>query len=110
VELVRAIALGDEEAFASLYRRYNSTLLGFLIRILNTPPEAEDVLQEVFVHVWQHAAESAVGVKSKPESVVDGRQTLATILLWVIIISRREKTPQLPARRQTRRVDVRLEQ
>lgn len=52
---------------------------------------------------------SAVGVKSKPESVVDGRQTLATILLWVIIISRQEKTPQLPARRQTRRVDVRLE-
>ena len=56
-ELVRAIARGDEQAFASLYRRYSSTLSGFLIRILDSLPEAEDVLQEVFVHVWQRAAD-----------------------------------------------------
>ncbi|MBA2732479.1 MAG: sigma-70 family RNA polymerase sigma factor [Acidobacteria bacterium] len=56
LELVHAIARGDQEAFASLFDRYNSTLLGFLIRILNSKAEAEDVLQEVFVQVWQHAA------------------------------------------------------
>ncbi len=56
LELVHAIARGDQEAFASLFDRYNSTLLGFLIRILNSKAEAEDVLQEVFVQVWQQAA------------------------------------------------------
>jgi len=54
-ELIRAIAGGDEQAFASLYHRYSSILFGFLLRILNSNAEAEDVLQEVFVHVWQHA-------------------------------------------------------
>jgi RNA polymerase sigma-70 factor (ECF subfamily) len=54
-ELVHAIAQGDEQAFASLYDRYNSTLLGFLLRILNSKAEAEDVLQEVFIQVWQQA-------------------------------------------------------
>lgn len=54
-ELVRAITRGDEQAFASLFDRYNSTLLGLLLRILNSKAEAEDVLQEVFVKVWQQA-------------------------------------------------------
>lgn len=54
-ELVQAMARGDEQAFASLFDRYNSTLLGFLIRILNNKAEAEDVLQEVFVQVWRDA-------------------------------------------------------
>jgi len=54
-ELVHAIARGDEEAFACLFDSYNPTLLGFLIRILNNKAEAEDVLQEVFVQVWQQA-------------------------------------------------------
>lgn len=56
-ELVSAIARGDEQAFASLYRRYSSTLFGFLLRILNNTLDAEDVLQEVFAHVWQRAAD-----------------------------------------------------
>lgn len=74
MELVRAIAQGDEQAFASLYRRYNSTLFGFLIRILNNPPEAEDVLQEVFVYVWQHAA--------------DFDETRGRVFTWLATIAR----------------------
>ena len=54
-ELVRAIVRGDEQAFALLFDRYNSTLLGLVLRILSSKAEAEDVLQEVFVQVWQHA-------------------------------------------------------
>lgn len=55
-ELVRAVARGDERAFASLYDRYHPTLLGFLIRILRESVEAEDVLQEVFLQVWEQAS------------------------------------------------------
>lgn len=54
-ELVRAVASGDEQAFAFLYDRYSSILFGLLLRILNRRAEAEDVLQEVFVQVWQKA-------------------------------------------------------
>jgi RNA polymerase sigma-70 factor (ECF subfamily) len=83
VELVRAIALGDEGAFASLYRRYNSTLLGFLIRILDSLPEAEDVLQEVFVHVWQRAA--------------DFDETRGRVFTWLATIARSRAVDRLRA-------------
>jgi len=53
--LVRAVAGGDERAFASLYDRYSPILFGLLVRILHSRAEAEDVLQEVFLQVWQQA-------------------------------------------------------
>jgi RNA polymerase sigma-70 factor (ECF subfamily) len=55
-ELLHAIARGDESALANLYDRYNSILLGLLLRILHSRAEAEDVLQEVFIQIWQRAA------------------------------------------------------
>ena len=54
--LLRAVARGDERAFADLYDLYGSILFGLLLRILNSRAEAEDVLQEVFLQVWQRAA------------------------------------------------------
>jgi RNA polymerase sigma-70 factor (ECF subfamily) len=53
--LIRAVAGGDERAFASVYDRYSPILLGLLLRILRSRSEAEDVLQEVFLQVWQQA-------------------------------------------------------
>jgi RNA polymerase sigma-70 factor (ECF subfamily) len=55
-ELLHAVARGDESALAALYDRYNSILLGLLLRILHSRTEAEDVLQEVFIQIWQRAA------------------------------------------------------
>jgi RNA polymerase sigma-70 factor (ECF subfamily) len=54
-ELLRALARGDESAFARIYDRYSPILLGLLLRILRSRAEAEDVLQEVFLQVWQRA-------------------------------------------------------
>jgi RNA polymerase sigma-70 factor (ECF subfamily) len=54
-ELLRAVARGDETAFAKVYDRYGPILLGLMLRILRSRPEAEDVLQEVFLQVWQQA-------------------------------------------------------
>jgi RNA polymerase sigma-70 factor (ECF subfamily) len=54
-ELLRAVARGDEPAFARVYDRYGPILFGLLLRILRSRPEAEDVLQEVFLQVWQQA-------------------------------------------------------
>ncbi|HEY0004781.1 MAG TPA: sigma-70 family RNA polymerase sigma factor [Pyrinomonadaceae bacterium] len=55
VELLHAVQSGDEEALARLYDRYRLILFGLILRILNSRTEAEDVLQEVFLQVWQRA-------------------------------------------------------
>ncbi len=54
-EALRAVARGDEPAFARVYDRYGPILFGLLLRILRSRPEAEDVLQEVFLQVWRQA-------------------------------------------------------
>ena len=54
-ELLRAVARADESAFARVYDRYSPILLGLMLRILRSRAEAEDVLQEVFLQVWQRA-------------------------------------------------------
>ncbi len=51
------MARGDEQALASLYDRYRLILFGLIQRILHSRPEAEDVLQEVFLQAWQKAAD-----------------------------------------------------
>ncbi len=56
-QLLEAITRRDESALAALYDRYNSILFGLVLRILHDRAEAEDVLQEVFWRVWQHATD-----------------------------------------------------
>lgn len=53
--LLCCIQKNDQIALALLYDRYRTILFGLLIRILQNQSEAEDILQEVFVQVWQQA-------------------------------------------------------
>jgi RNA polymerase sigma-70 factor (ECF subfamily) len=55
VELLHAVAGGDEGALARLYDAYRVILFGLLVRILNSREEAEDILQDVFIQVWRRA-------------------------------------------------------
>lgn len=55
VELLHAVARGDEGALARLYDAYRVILFGLLVRILNSREEAEDILQDVFIQVWRRA-------------------------------------------------------
>lgn len=57
VDLLHAVARGDEAALARLYDQYRAILFGLLVRILSSREEAEDVLQDVFVQVWRRAAD-----------------------------------------------------
>lgn len=49
-------AQGDRQAFAALYRATSSKLFGTILRILNDRALAADILQEVYVKIWRHAA------------------------------------------------------
>ena len=49
----RCIA-GDESALREAYRDHAPAVLGLAARVLGNPAIAEDVMQDVFVHLWQH--------------------------------------------------------
>ena len=54
---LQRVAEGDRSAFHEVYRRTCAKLLGVCLRISHDREEAEDVLQEVYVTVWQKAAQ-----------------------------------------------------
>jgi RNA polymerase sigma-70 factor (ECF subfamily) len=56
VELLRQIAGGDRAAFAEFYDRHSTLMFSVATRILNDPAEAQDVLQEAFLQIWEKAA------------------------------------------------------
>lgn len=54
-ELLREIALGDEDAFSRLYDQTAPLLLALIRRVVRDMAISEEVLQEVFVEVWRQA-------------------------------------------------------
>lgn len=53
--LVR-VAAGEHDAFAELYDLLSARVFGLIVRILVDRSQSEEVLQEVFLEVWQTAA------------------------------------------------------
>jgi RNA polymerase sigma-70 factor (ECF subfamily) len=87
--LVRQVVERRPEALAELYNRHASTLLALSRRILGTTPDAEDVLQEVFVHVWKQAA------RYDPS-----RSSVST---WLVLIARSRAIDRLRNRKVVER-------
>ncbi|MEV5976721.1 sigma-70 family RNA polymerase sigma factor [Streptomyces sp. NPDC052114] len=55
-ELVGRVALGDPDAFASVYDMVMGPVLGTVRAVLRDPAQSEEVAQEVLVEVWRTAA------------------------------------------------------
>ncbi|HEX5200849.1 MAG TPA: sigma-70 family RNA polymerase sigma factor [Actinoplanes sp.] len=55
-DLLRAVARGDEKAFARLYDLVAPRVYGLIRRVLRDPAQSEEVAQEVLVEVWRTAA------------------------------------------------------
>ena len=53
--LIGHIAAKDEKSLEELYRRYRVLLFNYVLRLTHDPHAAEDILQEVFLGVWQGA-------------------------------------------------------
>lgn len=51
---VKALSQGDVKAFDSLFASYFPKIKRFLSGFLDSPEEAEDLAQDVFVKLWQH--------------------------------------------------------
>lgn len=54
--LMRLVAAGDRKAFADLYDRFSGPLYGAVLRILRDSAEAQDVVHDTFVAIWDKAA------------------------------------------------------
>lgn len=55
---------GDRQAFARLYRDSSAKLFGVALRILRRQDWAEEVLQDCYVSIWQHAREYHRGLSA----------------------------------------------
>jgi RNA polymerase sigma-70 factor (ECF subfamily) len=55
VSLLDRVVARDAEALGELYDRHSRLMFGLILRILRNRDEAEEVLQDVFVQVWNRA-------------------------------------------------------
>lgn len=53
LDLLQAVAIGDREALALLYDRYERLVYGLALRIIQDAPTAEEIVQDAFTRVWQ---------------------------------------------------------
>ncbi|HEX2163180.1 MAG TPA: sigma-70 family RNA polymerase sigma factor [Thermoanaerobaculia bacterium] len=88
-ELMRRLAARDESALGELYDRWAPTLHALALRVLGDEAEAEEVLQEVFVHAWNHAG------RYQPE-----RSSVST---WLVLLARSRAIDRLRSRRSGER-------
>src|SRR3546814_16945118 len=58
-DLLVKIDRRDQDAFAQLYDMMSSRVFGLILRVLVNRSLSEEVLQEVFLEVWQSAAKFA---------------------------------------------------
>jgi RNA polymerase sigma-70 factor (ECF subfamily) len=89
VALLRQVMDRRPEALSALYDRYAPTLLALTRRILTSPSDAEEVLQEVFLHVWNNA-----------HRYDPGRSSVST---WLVLIARSRAIDRLRARKVVER-------
>src|SRR5262245_28621712 len=71
ITLVSKVKEGDAAALAALYDRYSGTVRTTLRRIVG-PSEAEDLVHDVFLVVWQRAG-----------SYTPGRACVAAWITWL---------------------------
>ena len=55
IALLRRVAQGDRRGFEELYDRFSGVLFSTAYRVLNNQEAAEDVLQDVFIQIWEKA-------------------------------------------------------
>jgi RNA polymerase sigma-70 factor (ECF subfamily) len=84
-DLIAAVAAGEREAFAELYRRRRPDVYRFALHMTGSPAVAEDVAQEVFLAVIHDARRYAPG--------------RATVTAWLLGIARNHALRRITERR-----------
>jgi DNA-directed RNA polymerase specialized sigma24 family protein len=94
-ELMKAIQTGDADALSKLYDRYNGILKALILRVIHNEAEADDLLQEIFMEIWNQAKNFSAQ-KGKP-------------LGWMVTLARRRAIDGLRKKQAYARAEERLQ-
>ena len=53
LQLIKGLKAGSYKDFNRLYELYADLLFGFVLKLTKSPSDAEDILQESFLRIWQ---------------------------------------------------------
>src|SRR4051812_20838298 len=84
-ELIAAVAAGDRDAFAALYRRRRPDVYRFALHMTGVPAAADDVAQEVFLAIIREAGRYTPG--------------RSTVVAWLLGIARNHAMRRITERR-----------
>src|SRR6266516_2877696 len=93
--LMERIQVGDADALSQLYDRYNGILKALILRVVHNEAEADDLLQEIFMEIWNHAKNFSAK-KGKP-------------LGWMVTLARRRAIDGLRKKQAYARAEQRLQ-
>lgn len=90
-QLMQQICQRQPEALSRIYDLYSTLVYSVALRVLRNGAAAEDVMQEVFLKLWQH-----------PESFADQRGSLCG---WLAVVTRNRAIDRIRGGRQFENVD-----
>jgi RNA polymerase sigma-70 factor (ECF subfamily) len=96
IDLVERIGRGDRQSFEQLYERFSGVLFSTAYRILNDQEGAEDVLQDVFVQIWDKA------------SMYDSKR--GKPLTWAVTLTRNKAIDRLRSVQRRNRLNDEVEE
>lgn len=94
VELMAGVQAGDPDALSQLYDRYSGIVKALILRIIHNDTEADDLLQQVFMEIWNQAKNFSAA-KGKP-------------LGWMVTLTRRRAIDALRKKQAYARAEERL--
>src|ERR1700730_13432823 len=95
LELMARIQAEDPDALSQLYDRYNGILKALILRVIHNEAEADDLLQEIFMEIWNQAKNFS-SQKGKP-------------LGWMVTLARRRAIDGLRKKQAYARAEERLQ-
>jgi RNA polymerase sigma-70 factor (ECF subfamily) len=93
-EYMAAVVEGDETAISRLYDRHKLLLRTIIARVLNSDSDADDLLQEIFVEIWNQAAQY--------------NPARGKALGWIVTLTRRRAIDRSRRKQAYKRVEDRL--
>lgn len=92
--LLTQMASGSQAAFADLYDRISSRIMGLVVRLLRDRSQSEEVTQEVFLELWQNA----------------GRfdETRGSAVSWILTIAHRRAVDRIRSAQKSHERDLRI--
>jgi RNA polymerase sigma-70 factor (ECF subfamily) len=93
-QLMAGIQGGDQDALAKLYRRHKPLLRTVISRVVHNDHDVDDLLQEVFVELWNRAASY--------------NEEKGKALGWMVTLARRRAIDKVRRRQAYARAEERL--